>query len=377
MEGTEPIFPTGTVEAARDSGRARPGAAVPVRVAHFMRGPMEDIFSVERIFGDVREALPIHMQVEVVRNARPNKGFVPRLMNALTARRHRSEVNHVLGDTQYLAWFLPRARTILTVLDCVSLDRLSGWRRRVFWFFWYWWPLKRAAQVTVLSDFMRRSLLSWVRYPEERISIIPPPLSAEFIRTPSRPFAHWSRLLHIGVTQNKNMERTIEAVTGLNVTMVFIGQLREDLKEMLLERGIRYENYHGLDRDGLVEQYRNADMLVFPSTYEGWGMPIIEAQAVGRPVVTSNVTAMPEAAGDGACLVDPFDVASIRAGICRILNDEAYARALIDAGFENAAKYTVERIAADYAALYQSVADENRPPGEGGPRPPRPERRAG
>lgn len=331
-------------------------AARPVRVAHFMRGPLDEIFSVERIFDDVRAALPGDIQVDVIRSARPNKGFVPRLMNALNARRHRSEVNHVLGDTQYLAWFLPRSRTILTVLDCVSLDRLSGWRRWVFWFFWYWWPLKRAGQVTVISDFTRQALLSWVRYPEDRISIIPPPLSAEFGPAEPRPFAEWSRLLHIGITPNKNLKRVIEAVTGLEVTLILVGQLREDLKEMLVERGIRYETYQGLDRDGLVEQYRNADMLVFPSTYEGWGMPILEAQAVGRPVVTSTVTAMPEAAGGAACLVDPFDVASIRAGIRRILDDEAYARGLIEAGFENAAKYRGDRIAADYAALYRSVA---------------------
>lgn len=332
-------------------------AARPVRVAHFMRGPLDEVFSVERIFDDVRAALPGDIEVDVIRSARPNKGFMPRLMNALTARRHRSEVNHVLGDTQYLAWFLPRDRTILTVLDCVSLDRLSGWRRWLLWFFWYWWPLKRAGQVTVISDFTRRALLSWVRYPEDRIRIIPPPLSAEFSPAPPRPFASWSRLLHIGITPNKNLKRVIEAIAGLDVTLILIGQLREDLKEMLAEHRISYENYHSLDRDGLVEQYRNADLLVFPSTYEGWGMPIIEAQAVGRPVVTSNVTSMPEAAGPGgACLVDPFDVASIRAGISRVLGDEAYANALIEAGFENAAKYAGDRIAADYAALYRSVA---------------------
>lgn len=337
-------------------------SARPVRVAHFMRGPMEEIFSVERIFEDVRQALPGDISVDVIRNARPNKGVLPRLMNALTARKHRSEVNHVLGDTHYLAWFLPRSRTILTVLDCVSLERLSGWRRWFLWFFWYWWPLKRAARVTVLSDFTRRSLLSWVRYPDERIRIVPPPLSAEFGPAPARPFGQWSRLLHIGVTPNKNLKRVIEAVTGMDVTLVLIGQLREDLQEMLVERGIRHENYYGLDRDGLVEQYRDADMLVFPSTYEGWGMPIIEAQAVGRPVVTSNVTSMPEAAGPGgACLVDPFDVASIRAGISRVLGDEAYARGLIEAGFENAAKYAADRIAADYAAVYRAVADGSDP----------------
>lgn len=340
-------------------GDPAPDEAKPIRVAHFTRGAMEEGFSVERIFEDVRAALPGNIHVELVRNARPNRGFVPRLRNALTARRRRSEVNHVLGDTQYLAWFLPRPRTILTVLDCVSLERLSGWRRWVLWFFWYWWPLKRAARVTVLSDFTRKSLLSWVRYPEERISIVPPPLSAEFEPAPARPFGSWSRLLHIGVAPHKNLARLIEAIAGLEITLVVVGPLPDEMKALLAERGINYESHQGLDRDGMVEQYRRADVLVFASTYEGWGMPIVEAQAVGRPVVTSNLASMPEAAGGAACLVDPFDVASIRAGIDRVLGDEAYARGLIAAGFENARKYTADGVAGRYADLYRAVSAAN------------------
>lgn len=353
VEGTqvqEPAFDPGSFDRA---GRH-------IRVVHFTRSPLEGGFSVERIFEDVREALPGNIHVRVVPNAHPNKGFIPRLMNALAARRHRSEVNHVLGDTQYLASFLPRARTILTVLDCVSLERLSGWRRWVLWFFWYWWPLKRAAHVTVLSDFTRQSLLSCVRYPAGGISVIPPPLSSEFSPSPPRPFESWSRLLHIGVAPHKNLARVIEAAAGLDVTLVIIGRLPRDIEALILKRGLRFESHHDLDRVSLADQYRKADMLVFASTYEGWGMPIVEAHAIGRPVVTSIVASMPEAAGNAACLVDPFDVSSIRAGICRILEDEAYARELIAAGFENARRYSADTIARRYADVYWSVSAKNR-----------------
>ena len=84
-------------------------------------------------------------------------------------------------------------------------------------------------------------------------------------------------------------------------------------------------------------------------------MPIIEAQAVGRPVLTSNVCSMPEAAGGAACLVDPFDVADIRRGILRLLNEPDYVDELVERGFKNAARYSPERIAKQYAAVYRKI----------------------
>jgi Glycosyltransferase len=84
-------------------------------------------------------------------------------------------------------------------------------------------------------------------------------------------------------------------------------------------------------------------------------MPIIEAQTVGRPVVTSNCSSMPEVAGvGGACLVDPFDVASIRAGVLRVIKDPDYREALVKRGFENVCRFRPQAIARAYCALYRA-----------------------
>ena len=85
-------------------------------------------------------------------------------------------------------------------------------------------------------------------------------------------------------------------------------------------------------------------------------MPIVEAQAIGRPVVTSNCSAMPEAAGGGACLVDPFDPASIRSGVERVINEAAYRDELVKRGFANAQRFSITKISSDYAAIYREVA---------------------
>jgi len=324
-------------------------------VVQFQRWSGPGQFSVERLFDDVRSAMPSDVRVSLRINRFKSRGVFGRMSDVLAAWRNRGTVNHVLGDVHYLAWLLPRKRTVLTILDCVSLERMRGPRRWLFWFLWYWWPVKKAAHVTVISEFSRRALQCWVRYPAEQIHVIPPPLSNEFSRAPFSQRGVRARLLQIGTQKNKNLARLVEALDGLPVTLVLVGILEDALCERMSQLGIDYENHVDLNRQQLLKQYQQADIVVLASTYEGFGMPIIEAQAVGRPVLTSKVCAMPEAGGGAACLVDPFDVADIRRGVRRLLDDPAYAQELVERGFENAARYAPEQIAHQYAAIYRAI----------------------
>jgi glycosyltransferase involved in cell wall biosynthesis len=110
-----------------------------------------------------------------------------------------------------------------------------------------------------------------------------------------------------------------------------------------------------LTDEELVAAYRRSDMVVFASLYEGFGLPILEAQAMGRPVITSNFGAMREAAGDGALLVDPYSVEEIRAAIMRIKNEPGLREELVCKGRENAEKFRADAIALKYAEIYRAV----------------------
>src|SRR5690606_29268410 len=106
----------------------------------------------------------------------------------------------------------------------------------------------------------------------------------------------------------------------------------------------------------------------FASTYEGFGMPILEAQAVGRPVLTSAAASMPDVAGDAAWLVDPFDVEAIRDGLQRMLAEPGLRERLIDRGFRNVGRFTPAIVAAAYARLYRSLVNETSVAGAGASR---------
>jgi len=100
-------------------------------------------------------------------------------------------------------------------------------------------------------------------------------------------------------------------------------------------------------------------MLAFVSTYEGFGMPIVEANKIGRPVITANVSSMPEIAGEAALLVDPLNATSIKAGILKIIENDAYREKLIENGLINAGRFDGNHLAQKYFKLYEKVLSEN------------------
>ena len=221
---------------------------------------------------------------------------------------------------------------------------------------WYWLPVRRSQLVVTISEATRTALLDSVRCDPAKVVVIHNPVSAEFQPVRGAFDATHPRILHIGITPNKNLERVAQALAGIDCTLVVIGPLSAEQSAMLVHQGIAFENHSNLPRDELLDQYIRCDLLLFASTYEGFGLPIIEAQAVGRPVVTSDLAPMPEAAGGAACLVDPYDVPAIRRGVLRVIDDAAYRDDLVARGLRNVERFRAVRVAARYAQLYRALA---------------------
>ena len=131
--------------------------------------------------------------------------------------------------------------------------------------------------------------------------------------------------------------------------------LRRAVHSHKLHKHVRFLGF--LPDETHAALYRLADLFVFPSLYEGFGLPPLEAMASGTPVVTSNVSSLPEVAGDAAVLVDPYDVASIVDGMQRVLGDPALASDLRRKGLERARDFSWERSVARTHDIYQVVAE--------------------
>ena len=122
---------------------------------------------------------------------------------------------------------------------------------------------------------------------------------------------------------------------------------------------IDYTNEYNISDERLLQKYIACDILSFISTFEGFGMPIIEANAIERVVITSNISSMPEVAGSAACLVNPTEITDIKKGFLKLINDDCYRKTLIDNGRINKLRFDANTIADKYYQVYKKVYDDN------------------
>jgi glycosyltransferase involved in cell wall biosynthesis len=245
-------------------------------------------------------------------------------------------------------------------MDCGFMQGKTGLKAFFLKTFWLDLPVRRVSYITTISEFTRQEVLKYTGVEPSKVVVIPVAIS-EIYKPSYKEFNKENpRILQIGRARNKNFERIVSALKGLNITLVCIGKLSHAEVSYLESNKIDYKNYFNLTDDEVKNQYEQCDIMMFPSLLEGFGMPIVEAQMVGRAVITSNVTSMPEVAGVGACLVDPYSVESIRNATLQVINDEDYRGQLIANGFSNVKRFDPAKIAKQYEDLYLTLYNKNK-----------------
>ena len=327
-----------------------------VKVTYFLRRRRAGAnFSVEQIFEDLAQRFG--EKYKVIQYILPyvSSGLFKRIGNIITASRNQSDVNHVTGDINYVAILLQKKKTISTILDLGILHRTKGIKRRILLNVWFKWPVHRSKWVTVISEATKLDLLNNVSCNPDKIKVIYVPISKSFKRVDQVFNAVCPTILQIGGAPNKNLKGLIAAVEGVVCKLLIVGKISEGNLQLLQDAKINFENKVAIPFEEVISCYESADVLFFASTFEGFGMPILEAQAVGRPVITSNILSMPEVGGNAAIYVDPYNIAEIKKAISNIVTDENLRKKLINEGFENVNRFNSDKIALQYESLYKDV----------------------
>jgi glycosyltransferase involved in cell wall biosynthesis len=300
-------------------------------------------------------------------------GNIPRLGYAMprAAAQDRLDLLHV---TYTLPPFL-RCTSVVTVHDIAYalFPHTFSPRDRLLLSIAVPLSMRRAQRVITVSDAARRDILRHYRVAAEKVVAIPNAVEDHFRPAPDQDA--WARvraryglpdryILAVGNLQpRKNLRRLIEAFAALRAAS------RIDQRLVLVGKGLWRESdvfgaikAHGLEEEviatGYVPDadlpvlYRAADVFVYPSLYEGFGLPPLEAMACGTPVITSNDSSLPEVVGDAALLIEPTDVGDLATALARLLGDAALRGRLVAAGLARAARFSWEETARRTLAVY-------------------------
>lgn len=318
--------------------------------------------SIEELFGSLQRKVDRHPDIQTTRIYLPyvSRGWQSIKRNLRFLRSASATIFHITGDIHYAALALPESKTVLTIHDCILLERNRNrpLRYTFFWLFWYYLPIRRAAVVTVISEKTRHELMQYVGPVAKKAIVIANGYDPAFVYRPATFQKNHPVLLQLGTAPHKNLPRLIAAIEGIACTLILVGPLTDSITHELHQRQITYKNYVDLSRAEIIQLYETCDIVTCVSTYEGFGMPILEANAVGRVVITSYLEPMRTVASDAAHCVNPTDVTAIRQGILLLIQNDAYRQSLIDAGRRNAQRYTMTVAALRYEAIYQQLAGE-------------------
>lgn len=319
----------------------------------FIRNPFKiGNFSIETFYSELEKELSTSIEVRIKRVPFRNKGLVPRVLNILYCFLNQGDINHVIGDITYCSILMNKKKLIITILDFVSLNYSTGFKNFLLKIFLYKIPIKKARHIIYISDTIKEESLKLFGKNKSQ-SVIPVTVNNKYYNLKRTNKKFLDRYLLIGTANNKNILRVSNAIKGLDCEISILGLLTNKQRNKLTENNISFKEYFKpLTDDEVIDLYMRSDVLIYASEYEGFGMPIIEANCSGVCVLTSNLSSMPYVAGDSAVFVNPFSEDSIREGLFKIKKSESLRSKLICNGFNNAKRFLIKNIAAEHLKVY-------------------------
>ena len=325
-----------------------------MKVCYIFREKERKAHSIELLFDTIsREVQATGVQIE--------KWYKPlsNLKAILSLRKLNADIYHITGDCYYLSLFLPWNRTVMTVHDIgMYKNHPKTLKRRIFAFVSFILPMKLLKFCTAISELTRDDLVNILGIDKNKICVIPNPLVHPLSYTPKDFNSECPTILQIGTGDHKNLIGLIRSVKNLQCKLDIVGHPADSLVKLMDDYSLSYSVSSNITNDQLLEKYRNCDIVYFASLSEGFGLPILEAQGVGRPVITSDLEPMRTICGGGGLLVDPSSHTQITEAIEKVTSNISLREQLLKRGQENVEKYKVKDIVNQYLNLYNNLKYE-------------------
>jgi glycosyltransferase involved in cell wall biosynthesis len=288
-------------------------------------------------------------------------------------RRNRFTIYH---ETAFVPAAVKNVPVVYTLYDISLIKHRAEHPRERVWFFDLFFKrrLPYAAHIITISDFMRKELIDTLGIDEEMITAIPlasdpwfyPRQKAEIGNVLDKRSWPSDYILFVGTLEpRKNISLLIRALarTKSDIPLILVGWTGwgdktwcRDITELGLEKRVYTAEY--LDEETLACLYSGASAFIYPSLYEGFGLPVLEAMACGCPVICSHAASLPEVAGDAALFIDPAEPDDLACKIEQVLQDTGLRSVLIEKGLQRAQGFSWQKTAAQTLDIFSRVSEE-------------------
>lgn len=315
-----------------------------------------------RFASEVQRLLPGVVPLEGRR--KPSHPLDPVLLGAMLQHRN-PDLFFSPGYNSPLGWSGPFIFTLHDLHHLRVAENSSALKRS-----YYEYVIKPACHksiaVLTVSEYSRREIAAWANLREEKVVNVGNGVGAPFSPSGERYEPGYPYLLYVGSRKaHKNLARLLQAysISGVrqHVRLILSGQSDKETARHIIRLGLEKDvTFHITEsNDDLAKAYRGAVGFVFPSLYEGFGLPPVEAMACGIPVLASAVCSLPEVVGDAAILVQPQDVEDIAQGIRRLVNDSVLRSQLREKGLQRAKLFCWRDTARKAALIIDAAVGKN------------------
>ncbi|MEZ8316943.1 glycosyltransferase family 4 protein [Vibrio splendidus] len=279
--------------------------------------------------------------------------------------RNRFDRYHITGDVHWLAIFLPSRRTVLTIHDFSALINIKKEKKSlkgmIYYYFWFYFPILLSRNIHLISNYTLKQGLKFFPSLKEKSVVIYNSLDCSLLDNYSyckKELESGFSVIQVGTHRNKNLDLLIDAASEISdnfdIHLIIIGHLSPYYVNSLKDNNISYKNYTCISNEQLQSLYREANALFFASFYEGFGLPIIEAQSYGVPVITSNYGAMLEVSSGSTLLIDPNSKEDAKRAISSLIEDHELSKEMIYKGFDNIKRFDLDINVELFVKLYKS-----------------------